>query len=149
MQKTGFRRNCIIPKPTKIFHSKFETIILKPISIFFWNFKSLSFELTEKWRVKDRYGRVGPSPKKINSFRDIALFESSIWLRKEALLRSRWHENKYLSRACVFECANVCHVFFHFVSVYPHLIGCFWRQLNTRNFLSGFIGNGCIDLWRK
>ena len=35
-QKTGFRKNGIIPKPIKTFNLKFDTTILKPRSTFFF-----------------------------------------------------------------------------------------------------------------
>ena len=41
--KTGFRKNAIIPKPIKIFNLKFDTTILKMITVLCWNFEFVSF----------------------------------------------------------------------------------------------------------
>ena len=112
--KTGFGRNATIPKLIQIFSSQFDKTILKQVTTLCLNFEFVSFELTDKYRVKKRYGRDGPGRfftdidlmvkqklfysinhiKSINSFRDVALFESPMWMRKEALLLSLSEINK-------------------------------------------------------
>ena len=51
MKKTGFRRNAIIPTPTNILNSKFDTRIIKPVATLCKVFKFVSFELNEKYSV--------------------------------------------------------------------------------------------------
>ena len=53
-QKTDCRMSAIILKPMKIFISQFDTIISKPVTTM-----CVSFEFTEKYRVKERYGWAG------------------------------------------------------------------------------------------
>ena len=79
-----------------IFHSNFDKIILKPVTTLCWNFKFVYFEMTEKNRftyvdymVKKKNFIFQIPIKKNNSFQDSALFESPIWMCKEALLRAR------------------------------------------------------------
>ena len=58
-QKTGIRRNAVIPKQKGISLSKFDTKIAKTVTRFCQNFKVVYFELKEKNHVKKLYGWAG------------------------------------------------------------------------------------------